>query len=260
MALFQSSNPTLKESVYEGTIFQDTLIDRSNSMSVRGTLNKFGILLLLMMSTAIWSWQYAVKGNSMMPFILVGVFGGLILSFIMYRNPKTSSYLAPIYALLEGLFIGGISAYFEYGRAMSGGYQGIVIQAVGLTFAVALAMYALYHFKVITVTQKLRSVITIATVAVGIFYLATFVLGLIMGPSATPAFMYNSSLLSIGISLFVVGLAAMNLLLDFDNVEKGVALGAPKYMEWYSSFGLLVTMVWLYLEILRLLAKISGRD
>jgi uncharacterized YccA/Bax inhibitor family protein len=260
MALFNSSNPALKESVYEGTIFEGMSLDRSNTMSVKGTLNKFGILLILMISTSVYSWQYAVKGNNILPFAIAAVFGGLILSFIMYKNPKTASYLAPVYALLEGLIVGGISAYYAYGRGLSGGYSGIVIQAVGLTLGVAVAMFALYHFKIIRVTQRFKSIILIATAGIGIFYLAIFIASLFMGSAGVPSFVYNSSLLSIGISLFVVGIASMNLLLNFDTIEKGVEMGAPKYMEWYSSFGLLVTLVWLYLEILRLLAKLNSRN
>jgi uncharacterized YccA/Bax inhibitor family protein len=260
MSLFKSSNPTLNEEVYEGTIFEGMPIDRTNAMTVKGTMQKFGILLVLMIASSAFSWNYALQGNSMLPFAIVAVFGGLILSFIMYKNPKTSSYLAPIYALIQGLFVGGVSAYFQYGQSIAGGYEGIVVQAVGLTVAVAVAMYALYHFRIIKVTQKFRSVIFIATAAIGIFYLGLFIVRLIAGPSSYPSFMYDSSILGIGISLFVVGLASMNLLLDFDNIEKGVEVGAPKYMEWYSSFGLMVTIVWLYLEILKLLARLSGRD
>jgi uncharacterized YccA/Bax inhibitor family protein len=260
MGLFSSSNPALKDSVYEGTVFEGMAIDRSNAMSVKGTLNKFGFLVLLMLATSVFSWKYAVAGNNMLPFAIAAIFGGLILSFIMYKNPKTSVYLAPVYALLEGLFVGGISAAYAYSQGMSGGYSGIVIQAVGLTIAVAVAMYALYHFKVIRVTQRFKSIVLIATAGIGIFYLGMFVLRLFIGTSAYPSFMTDSSLLSIGISLFVVGLASMNLVLDFDNIEKGVEMGAPKYMEWYSSFGLLVTIVWLYIEILRLLSKLSSRD
>jgi uncharacterized YccA/Bax inhibitor family protein len=257
MSLFKSSNPTLQDSVYEGTIFEGMSIDRANTMSVKGTLNKFGILLALMIATSVFSWKYAVQGNNMLPFAIAAIFGGLILSFIMYKYPKTSAYLAPIYALLEGLFVGGISAYYAYGRGMAGGYSGIVIQAVGLTLAVAVAMFALYHFKVIRVTQRFKSIILIATAGIGIFYLGLFIYSLFAGAGSTPSFMYDASPLSIGISLFVVGLASINLLINFDTIENGVAMGAPKYMEWYSSFGLLVTLVWLYLEILRLLAKLN---
>jgi uncharacterized YccA/Bax inhibitor family protein len=260
MSFFKSSNPTLNENIYEGTIFDGMSLDRSNTMSIKGTLQKFGILLFLMISTSVFSWKYAVAGNDIMPFAIAAIFGGLILSFIMYKNPKSSTYLAPIYALLEGLFVGGISAYFQYGQTFAGGYSGIVVQAIGLTLAVAIAMFALYYFRIIKVTQKLRSVITIATVAIGLFYLVMFVLRLMFGSSVYFSFQFDSSILGIGFSLFVVSLASMNLLLDFDNVEKGVEMGASKYMEWYSSFGLLVTIVWLYLEILKLLARLSGRD
>jgi uncharacterized YccA/Bax inhibitor family protein len=255
MSLFKSSNPVLQENAYKGTIFEDMTIDRSQTMSVKGTLNKFAVLTLLMIVSAFFAWGYAERGMNVMPLLLISVIGGLIIGIIMARKPQTASYLSPAYALLEGLFVGAISAYFEYGRMASGGYSGIVFQAVGLTFVVSAVMYALYYFRVIKVTQKLRSVIIIATVSVGIFYLLTWVLGLAFGIYIP--FLYQNSALGIGFSILMVGLAAFNLLLNFDEIENGVELGAPKYMEWYSAFGLLVTVVWLYLEMLRLLSKLN---
>lgn len=254
MALFKSGNPTLKESVYEGTIFEGMQATGENTMTAKGTLNKFGFLMLMMMASSVFSWKYAEAGNNILPLMLISVFGGLILAFIMARNPKASNYLSPAYALIEGLFVGSISAYFEYGKMASGGYSGIVFQAVGITFTVAMVMYVLYRTRVIKVTQKFRSIIILATVSVGIFYLVTWILGLAF--HIYIPFLYENSMLGIGFSILMVALASMNLLLDFDNIEKGVEMGAPKYMEWYSAFGLLVTIVWLYLEILRLLAKL----
>jgi uncharacterized YccA/Bax inhibitor family protein len=253
MSLFKTSNPVLKESIYEGTIFEGMAIDRSTTMSVKGTLNKFGFLTLMMLASAVFSWKYAESGRNIMPLLWISLIGGLVLAFIMARKPKNSTYLAPAYALVEGLFVGAVSAYFEYGMMRSGGYSGIVFQAIGLTFVVSAVMYALYYFKVITVTQKLRSVIMIATVSVGAFYLLTWVLGAF---GIYIPFLYQNTWLGIGFSVLMVGLAAFNLLLNFDEIENGVQMGAPKYMEWYSAFGLLVTLVWLYLEMLRLLAKL----
>jgi uncharacterized YccA/Bax inhibitor family protein len=255
MSLLKSSNPTLKESIYQGTIFEGMAIDRTGTMTIKGTLNKFGFLMLGMLASAVFAWKYAVTGRNIMPLLLISVFGGMILGIIMARKPKTSAYLAPAYALLEGLFVGSISAYFEYGMMASGGYSGIVFQAVGLTFITSAVMYALYYFKVIKVTQKLRSIIVIATISVGVFYLITWILGLAF--NIYIPFLYQNSALGIGFSILMVGLAAFNLLLNFDAIENGVQMGAPKYMEWYSAFGLLVTLVWLYLEMLRLLAKLS---
>jgi uncharacterized YccA/Bax inhibitor family protein len=163
--------------------------------------------------------------------------------------------LAPLYALLEGLFIGAISAIMNAAFAES--YPGLVMQAVGLTFGVALAMFLLYNFRIITVTNKLRSIIMSATMGIGLFYLIVWIAGMF---GFEMGFAFDSSPLSIGISLFIVGIAALNLLLDFDAIEKAAEMGAPKYMEWYGAFGLLVTLVWLYLEILKLLSKLNSKD
>jgi uncharacterized YccA/Bax inhibitor family protein len=174
-----------------------------------------------------------------------------------------SPWLAPLYALLEGLFVGAVSAFFEYQFASAqggyaGGYSGIVLQAVGLTFCVVASMYLLYTFKVIRVTQQLRSIIFIATAGIGLFYLVVMISNWGFNV-AMPSFLIEGSMLGIGFSVFVVALAALNLVLDFDMIEKASAAGAPKYMEWYGAFGLLVTIVWLYLEILRLLSKLNRR-
>jgi uncharacterized YccA/Bax inhibitor family protein len=187
--------------------------------------------------------------------MMVGVFGGLITAIAITFKPNWAGFLAPLYGLLEGLFIGGISAIFNAAFAKS--YPGLVMQAVGLTFGVALAMFLLYNFRVIKATEKFKSVIIASTLGIGIFYLITMVLRM-FGVDIT--FMYDSSLLSIGISLFVVAIASLNLILDFDMIEQGAERGAPKYMEWYGAFGLLVTIVWLYIEMLKLLSKLSNRN
>lgn len=254
MALFKSSNPVLKESAYQGTIFEGMQATGENTMTVKGTLNKFGFLMIMMMASSVFSWKYAEAGNNIMPMLIGSVIGGLVLAFIMARKPQTSSYLSPAYALVEGLFVGSISAYFEYGKMAAGGYSGIVFQAIGITFTVAMVMYVLYRTRVIKVTQKFRSIIILATVSVAIFYLVTWVLGLAFGIYIP--FLYENSALGIGFSILMVALASMNLLLNFDDIEKGVEMGAPKFMEWFSAFGLLVTIVWLYIEILNLLAKL----
>jgi uncharacterized YccA/Bax inhibitor family protein len=254
MALFKSGNPTLKESAYQGTIFEG--ISTGETMSVRGTLNKFGFLFLMMTATTLYAWKSFYSGQDPMPLLLTGVFGGLVVALIIVFKKQWSPYLAPAYALLEGLFVGAVSAYYDY--AFKNSYPGIIMHAVSLTLLVTLVMYALYHFRIIKVTQKLRSIVVIATISIALFYLITWVLQLGFHVTA-PGFLYGSSLLGIGFSVAVICLAALNLLLDFDMIEKGVEMGAPKYMEWYSAFGLLVTLVWLYLEILRLLSKISRR-
>ena len=185
---------------------------------------------------------------------MVGVFGGLITGIVISFKPNWAGYLAPLYGLLEGLFIGGISAILN--AAFAEKYPGLIMQAVGLTFGVAIAMFLLYNFRVINATERFKSVIFTATLGIGIFYLLTMVLRMF---GVNVGFMTDSSLLSIGISLFIVAIAALNLILDFDMIEQGAERGAPKFMEWY---GALIngTLVWLYLEIPRLLSKLGSRD
>lgn len=258
MALFQSGNPALSEKRFKDTVLDDVVYS-SNTMTVKGTLNKFGILFLLTMSTAFYTWKEFSGGGNVWPFMLTGVFGGLVIGIVLAFKQNLSPILAPIYALLKGLFVGGISAYFEYSAASDqnayvGGYSGIVFQAVGLTFAVVAAMYLLYKFKVIQATKRFKSIVLTATLGIGLFYLVCW--GLYAFGANIPEFVFRGSALGIGFSIFVVALAAMNLIIDFDMIEQGAEMGAPKYMEWYGAFGLLVTIVWLYVELLRLLAKL----
>lgn len=253
MALFKSGNPTLKESAYQGTIFEG--MATGQEMTIRGTLNKFGFLFLMMMGSTFFSWGQFYKGSNPMPLLLIGVFGGLAVAIAISVKKQWSPYLAPAYALLEGLLVGSISAYYDY--AYQTKYPGLVMQAVLLTLLVTVVMYVIFRFRIIRVTQKFRMIIIIATLALALFYLVkwiAFLFGAQIG-----AFTNASSPLGIGFSVVVVVLASLNLLLDFDMIEKGVEMKAPRYMEWYSAFGLLVTLVWLYLEILRLLAKLRDR-
>jgi uncharacterized YccA/Bax inhibitor family protein len=185
--------------------------------------------------------------------MIVGIIGGLITAIAISFKPTWAGYLAPAYGLLEGLFIGGISAILN--AAFAKQYPGLIMQAVGLTFGVAIAMFLLYNFRIIKATERFKSVIYTATLGILIFYALTWILGMF---GVSISFMYDSSMLSIGISIFVVAIAALNLILDFDMIEQGAERGAPKFMEWYGAFGLLVTLVWLYLEILRLLSKLAN--
>lgn len=259
MAFFKSGNPTLSEKRFRDTVL-DEVVDQGNVMTVKGTLNKFGFLFLLTLATAFYSWTEYSGGGDVWPLILVGAFGGLVVAIVMAFKKQWSPYLAPAYALLEGLFVGAFSAFFEYQATSTtegyyaGGYSGIVAQAVGLTFAVVAAMYLLFKFRIIQATKKFKAIIITATVGLGLFYLVCWIVSLSGGP--VPSFIYQNSAIGIGFSLFVVALAALNLILDFDMIEQGAELGAPKYMEWYGAFGLLVTIVWLYMEILRLLSKL----
>lgn len=251
MAIFNSGNPILREKAYEGTIFQG--ISSGQEMTLNGTLNKFGVLFLLMIGTTLLAWDQFYKGSDPMPLMLISVFGGLGLALVMSFKKQWSTFLAPAYALLEGLFVGSISAYYDY--AYKSTYPGLVMQAVLLTLVVTLVMFLIYRYRIIRVTQKFRAVVTIAAFSIGIFYLIKWVVFLVSG-TTIGAFTNAATPLGIGFSVVVVCLAALYLLLNFDTIEKGIEMKAPKYMEWYSAFGLLVTLVWLYLEILRLLSKL----
>ena len=190
----------------------------------------------------------------MMTLMWVGIIGGLISVFAIAFKPTWAPYLSPAYGLLEGFFLGAISAVMN--DAFAEKYPGLIMQAVGLTFGVAIAMFLLYNFRIIRATERFKSVIFTATLGIAIFYGLTLLLRLF---HVNVAFMYDSSLLGICLSLFVVAIAALNLIIDFDMIEKGADMGAPKFMEWYGAFGLLVTIVWLYVEILRLLSRFAGR-
>lgn len=254
MALFKSSNPTVSEKVFQKSITDSNV--SAERMTISGSIGKFGFLLLMVMAGAFYTWNLLAKGQGslMNTLMMVGIFGGLVTAMIIIFKPQTAKYLAPLYALLEGFFLGGISVIVN--NMFAAEYPGIVMQAVGLTFAVALGMLALYSFRVIRATKKFRAMIYSATLGILIFYVITWVLGMF---NVNVGFMHDSSLLGIGISLFIVAIAAMNLILDFDMIEKGAQMGAPKHMEWYGAFGLMITMVWLYLEILKLLSRFAGR-
>lgn len=256
MALFESGNPTLSQKIFSRSASDAT----SEVMTVRGTINKFGFLLLMVIGGAAFTWskyydQILVENaaSSVMPYMWTGIIGGLICALAISFKPTWANYLAPVYGILEGLFLGAISAILN--DAFSAKYPNIVLTAVGLTFAVAIAMFLLYNFRIIKATEKFKSIIISATMGIAIFYLIAMVLRMF---HVNMPFMYDASPLGIGLSLFVIAIAALNLILDFDMIEKGADMGAPKFMEWYGAFGLLVTIVWLYIEILKLLARFAG--
>lgn len=253
MAIYKSGNPTLTQKMFDKSMHIEA--NMQGTMSVRGAINKFGFLLLMVVAGAAYSWHLFEQGQPSLMYTLMitGAIAGLITAIVITVKPNWSGYLAPLYGLLEGLFIGGISALINAQFAEK--YPGLIMQAVGLTFGVAIAMFLLYNFRIIKATEKFKSVIIGATLGIGIFYLLTMVLRLF---GVTVSFMYDSSMLSIGISIFIVAIAALNLIMDFDLIEQGAERGAPKFMEWYGAFGLLVTLVWLYMEILRLLSKLGS--
>src|SRR5690348_1028548 len=227
MAIFKSGNPTLTQKMFDKSMSLEA--NMQGTMSVRGAINKFGFLLVMIIAGAAYNWHLFQEGqnNLMSTLMMVGIIGGLVMALAISFKPTWAQYLAPLYALLEGLFIGGISAILNEAFAKS--YPGIVMQAVGLTFGVSIAMFLLYNFRVIKATEKFKSVIISATLGIFFFYLITMVLRLF---GVNVSFMYDSSMLSIGISLFVVAIAALNLILDFDMIEQGAERGAPKFMEW----------------------------
>ena len=248
MRFGRSSNPVLSEKRFETIHTQAGVF--TESMTLSGTINKTLLLFLLLLITGSLSWRLTVSG-SISPGILIwgGAIGGLIVAFITIAKPEKSPITAPIYALLEGLFVGSISAmYAQF-------YSGIVIQAVGLTLSIMFVMLILYRTGVIKASPKFKKGIIIATGGVALFY----ILNLIAGAFGGGVNFFKLGTLGIVISLVIIVIAAMNLILDFDMIEKGVNTGQPKYIEWFAGFGLMVTLVWLYLEILRLLALLSRR-
>ncbi len=250
MNLFKSGNPTLSEKSFEQTLSQS----QGDAMTVRGTMNKFGFLMLMVMAGAFFAWNWFNAGKNIGSLMLFGALGGFGVALMIIFKKQWSGYLAPAYAILEGLFVGAISAYFNF--LFQEKYPDIIMHAVLITFGVAAGMYLLYSLQLIRVTQKLRSVVMIATAGIAIFYLLTWILSFF---DVQFAFLSSGSTFGIVFSLAVIAVASLNLLLDYDMIEQGAAMGAPKYMEWYGAFGLLVTLVWLYLEILRLLAKLNSR-
>lgn len=235
---------------------------RPDAMTLRGVIAKGAILLLLMAATFIYSWDAVLStgGQSGGGWAMLGGVGGFIISIVISFKPRLAPFLAPVFALLEGLLLGAISAFYEYQAQFTNnipsGYDGIVFQAALGTTGVFAAMLMLYRTRLITVTDKFRSVVTTAMLGIVLVYLASFALSFF---GTTVPLIHESGVVGIGFSLLVIGIASMMLLVDFDLIERGVATGAPKYMEWYGAFALLVTIIWIYLEMLRLLSKLRGR-
>lgn len=246
MALFESNNPVLKQS-----IFDKAPHIAGETMTIRGTVNKMSFMLLMLMAAAVFSWgEFYRNSGSVLPLAFGGAIGGFILALVIIFKKEWSAYLAPAYAIAEGLFLGAISAMFE------AKWPGIVMQSVGLTFGTFIAMLILYRTGVIRATERFKSIVMTATLGIGIFYLIAIVLRMF---NIEMPLIHSSGTFGIIFSLVVVAIAALNLIMDFDMIEQGALQGAPKYFEWYASFGLMVTLVWLYLEILRLMSKLNRR-
>jgi uncharacterized YccA/Bax inhibitor family protein len=247
----ESSNPTLNEKTFGAA----RIGVGEPAMTVQGTVNKAFILLAVLMATAMWTWSKAYNPASagfLQPIFFGSMIAGFILAIATSFKPKWSPISAPLYAACEGLFLGIISAFFEMR------YPGIVVQAVGLTFAVTLAMLFGYKAGWLQATPGLRKGLMIAMGGIMIFYVVVWIAS--MFGIQPPGFLNGGGPLGIAFSLFVVGIASMSLILDFDIIESGARQGLGKYMEWYGAFALMVTLVWLYMEILRLLSKINRRN
>jgi uncharacterized YccA/Bax inhibitor family protein len=245
MAVYRTGNPALGEDTFRGATRAG-----GASMTLQGAVNKTGISLLIMMATATVTWNTENVGLASL-LLLLGLVGGLVVAMVTIFKKEWSPFTTPLYAALEGLVLGAISQMYEQK------FEGIVPLAVGLTMGTLGALLLAYTSRLIKVTENFRLGVFAATGAIALFYLVGFVLRLFGIPIPL---VHESGIVGVGFSAVVVTIAALNLVLDFDFIERGAASGAPKYMEWYAAFGLLVTLVWLYLEILRLLSKLQGKD
>lgn len=244
--MLKSSNPALGEKVFQRLA---PGYAGAGEMTINGTINKTLILLVLVTVPALWIWDMFAKSGiqAVNPWMYGGLIGGLVFAMITIFKKTWAPYTAPVYAILEGLVIGGISAYAE------AQLKGIVFQAVALTFGTLFSLLVAYRSGVIKVTEKFRLGVVAATGAIFLVYLVSIVLGFF---GVSVPLIYSGGTFGILFSLFVVVIAALNLVLDFDFIEQGASQGAPKYMEWYGAFGLMVTLIWLYIEFLRLLTKL----
>lgn len=249
----QSGNPTLSKNTFLD-VSSGRVVSGDTVMTLDGTVNKTAFLLVVVLFGALLSWSRfsgPASVATLYPLMMGGAIGGLVLALVTIFKKQWAGITAPLYALAEGLFIGGISALFELR------FPGIVMQAVGLTFGTMAALLVAYRSGLIKATEKFKLGVAAATGGVFLFYMVDLAMSLFGHPIS---FVNGASTLGIGFSVVVVVIAALNLVLDFDLIESGVRAGAPKYMEWYGAFALVVTLVWLYLELLRLLSKLQSRN
>jgi uncharacterized YccA/Bax inhibitor family protein len=257
--MIRSGNPALKESTFLDLGSGAVVSRDGGAMTLNGTVNKTGILLLLSVLTAAFAWNQSIVVGAdgvatvapgVVGYMLGGAIGGFILAMVTVFKKTWAPVTAPLYALVEGFFLGSISAMYEIR------FDGIVFQAVLLTFGTLFALLMAYRSGLIKATENFKLGVVAATGGIALVYLATIVLGFF---GINIPLIHESGIVGIGFSLFVIVIAALNLVLDFDFIENGVEQGAPKYMEWYGAFGLMVTLVWLYIEFLRLLSKLNSR-
>jgi len=264
--MFQSSNPTLSNSPFQ-TAAQSGVV--GETMTAQGAFSKTWLLFGLLLITATINWYLVAQGNTGLALLLGG--GGLVVALIcglvIFFKPMAAPMAAPVYALAEGFFLGGISSYINYvmgttvdaatGVVSASPYAGIVPSAVGITFGVFALMLGLYKLRILRPTKMFVSFMMVAIGSIALIYIANIVLYMFMG-SGIP-FVHGSGVMGIGFSVIVVTIAALSLILDFGLIESGEAEGAPKYMEWYGAYALMTSLVWLYIEILRLLMKLRDR-
>jgi uncharacterized YccA/Bax inhibitor family protein len=252
----RSGNPALNENTFLDVATGEVVSrDASQVMTLNGTVNKTGFLLLLLVATASYTWNMFSGPDSvpaLMPYVWGGAIGGFVVALVTVFKKTWVPFTAPLYAALQGLFLGGISAVFE------ARFPGIVMQAVMLTLGVLFSLLLAYKSGLIKATENFKLGVVAATGGIMVLYLVQ--IGANMLGFQGMGFIHEASWMGIAFSAFVVVIAALNLVLDFDFIESGVEAGAPKYMEWYGAFGLVVTLVWLYLEILRLLSKLQSRE
>ena len=248
--MMRTANPALNANTFKR---YDQSARSEGAMTINGTVHKTAILVLLALISASYVWRqfFAMGLEAVNGMIAIGAIGGFVIALVTFYKKHWAGITAPVYAVLEGLFLGGTSAVFE------ARFPGIVIQSVALTFGTLFALLFAYRSGFIKVTENFKLGVIAAGGGILLVYIATFILG-IFGISIP--LIHGSGPVGIGFSLFVVVIAAMFLVMDFDFIEQGAEMGAPKFMEWYAAFGLMVTLVWLYLEILRLLAKLQSRN
>lgn len=222
----------------------------TGKMTLQGTVNKSALLILLVLIAASWTWRlFFTNPLAVYHWLIIGTVAGVILGLIAVFMQSWSPYLAPFYALSEGLIIGGLSASVEVY------FPGIVLQAVSLTFGAMIILLLAYKSGTVRATEKFKTGVITATGAIALIYLITFVLSFFGIPFS---YIHSNGWIGIGFSVFVVMIASFNLVLDFDAIENAINEGSPKYMEWYCAFGLMVTLIWLYIEVLNLLAKLRS--
>lgn len=238
----RTSNPMLKKDKFHE---EKT---NASTMTIGGTIGKTFIMLILLLAASVYSYIQVTQGAMKMPVLVGIIIVTLIVGFVVILIPRISPICAPVYSVLQGTLLGSISAYYTMRFGDS-----IVLTAVLLTISILFAMLVLYATRIVKVTKKFRSVVAVATLGIFIMYFIVFLLGIL---GVTVPYIHQGGTISIIISAIVIVVAALDLLLDFDSIENGTQSGAPKYMEWYSAVGLMMTLVWLYLEILRLVSYI----